>query len=97
MLCIYVIIYLLLFKAVMKLSWENNQYIFVSTNTAMGNKVEQRTSRENLVIKTGLSCNCYRIFPLTGKNGNAYRITLLSSQDFPAVLSCSAMQFRILE
>ena len=37
--------------------------------------------QENNVMKTGLS---FRIFPLTGKNSNAYRMTLLSSQDFPA-------------
>ena len=36
------------------------------------------------VIKSGLSCNHYRIFLVKGKNGNDCRITLLPSQEFPA-------------
>ena len=47
------------------------------TYTAMPNRVEQGTNRENPVIITELFCNHYRIFPVTGKNNNAYRITLL--------------------
>jgi hypothetical protein len=48
------------------------------------------------VLNAGLSCNSYRIFPVTEKNSNNCRITLLSSQDFPAcslfypVWHCSA-------
>ena len=46
----------------------------------------------NPVIKAGLLCNNLRSFLITGKR-NSYRITLLSSQDFPSstlfALQCS--------
>jgi hypothetical protein len=42
------------------------------------------SNQGNSVIKTRVSCNPHRIFHVTGKNSTNYRITLLSSQDFPA-------------
>ena len=41
-----------------------------------------RGMQGNIVLEEGLFCNYYRISPVTGKNGNDCRITLLSSQDF---------------
>ena len=52
----------------------------------------------NPLIKAGLSCNLYRISPVTSKNNTDCSITLLSSQDFfcrPSILDCWAFQCKV--
>ena len=68
-----------LFTSVSSVETLNNIYCTLSLyaqplihcNAEQGRKGNKQG---NLVMKTGLSCNYYRIFPVTGKNSKAYRI-----------------------
>ena len=51
----------------------------VGEHTATPNRVEQGTIKEILLLKQ-LSCNQYRIYPITAENSNIYRTSLISSQ-----------------
>ena len=55
--------------------------LYLHCNTEQGRTANKQG---NPVLKTGLSCNRYRIFPVTGKNRDAYKVISLSWQYLPA-------------
>ena len=48
--------------------------LYIHCNTKQGRTANKQG---NAVLKTGLSCNRYRIFPVTGKNRDAYKVISL--------------------